>query len=147
MSEPSLDQVDYGEPEPWVAVFAPDIPQSMTIEECRRAHGFDREHELIASMTDEVSEVIGMRVLTELSKFGSHEQFAAEVFNVPADEVTPEMRARAKTVRFGITYGSSPEALRGSMQFTTSQVDALTRRFRKTFPGVAEMINSREVDS
>jgi DNA polymerase-1 len=36
-----------------------------------------------------------------------HARTASEIFGVPLDEVTPEMRRRAKTVNFGIIYGIS----------------------------------------
>ena len=36
-----------------------------------------------------------------------HRRTASEVFGVPFEEVTPEMRASAKAVNFGIVYGIS----------------------------------------
>ena len=36
-----------------------------------------------------------------------HRRTASEVFGVPFEEVTPEMRASAKALNFGIVYGIS----------------------------------------
>jgi DNA polymerase-1 len=40
-----------------------------------------------------------------------HQATAAEVYNVPLDEVTKDMRRHAKTVNFGVLYGMSPHGL------------------------------------
>ncbi|HXI21349.1 MAG TPA: DNA polymerase I, partial [Gemmatimonadales bacterium] len=54
-----------------------------------------------------------------------HRQTAALIFGVEPDQVTPEMRARAKTINFGTIYGQGPFAL--SRMLGISQEDA--RRF------------------
>ena len=46
-----------------------------------------------------------------LSGADFHTATAAKVFHVPEDEVTPELRRRAKAVNFGIVYGISAFAL------------------------------------
>jgi DNA polymerase-1 len=40
-----------------------------------------------------------------------HASVAAQIFGVPEDEVTPEMRRAAKTVNFGVIYGISSHGL------------------------------------
>ncbi len=40
-----------------------------------------------------------------------HQQTAAELFNVPLDEVTKDQRSAAKTINFGVLYGMSPHGL------------------------------------
>ncbi len=65
---------------------------------------------------------IELRVLAHISKdpkmmeaFNNnediHRKTASEVFNVPKEEVTSEMRSRAKAVNFGIIYGISDYGL------------------------------------
>ncbi|HXY68396.1 MAG TPA: DNA polymerase I [Gemmatimonadales bacterium] len=54
-----------------------------------------------------------------------HRQTAALIFGVAADAVTPEMRARAKTINFATIYGQGPHAL--ARQLNIAYDDA--RRF------------------
>ncbi|HUR95216.1 MAG TPA: DNA polymerase I [Gemmatimonadales bacterium] len=65
-----------------------------------------------------------------------HRQTAALIFNVPADQVTPEMRGRAKTINFATIYGQGPFAL--GRQLGISQDDAKTfiARYFERFAGV-----------
>lgn len=51
-----------------------------------------------------------------------HARTASEVFGVPLEEVTPQMRSRAKTVNFGIIYGISDYGL--SKQLGVSRAEA-----------------------
>ena len=43
-----------------------------------------------------------------------HKRTASEILGVPMDEVTPGMRNSAKAVNFGIVYGISDLACRGT---------------------------------
>ena len=40
-----------------------------------------------------------------------HAKTASEIFGIPLDKVTDEMRRTAKTVNFGVIYGMSPFGL------------------------------------
>ena len=42
-----------------------------------------------------------------------HSRTAAEVYDVPLDQVTPQMRSSAKAVNFGIVYGISASVIYG----------------------------------
>ncbi|HEU5050338.1 MAG TPA: DNA polymerase I [Gemmatimonadales bacterium] len=70
-----------------------------------------------------------------------HRQTAALIFGVPADQVTPEMRARAKTINFATIYGQGPFAL--SRQLGVSQEDAreFIARYFARFAGVREYLD------
>lgn len=50
-----------------------------------------------------------------------HTFVASQVYDVPIDEVTTQMRSRAKTVNFGIIYGQGPFALAKSLSITHAQ--------------------------
>jgi DNA polymerase-1 len=70
-----------------------------------------------------------------------HRQTAALVFNCPLEQVTGEMRARAKTINFATIYGQGPFAL--SRQLGISQEDArsfITRYFER-FAGVRAFLD------
>ena len=74
-----------------------------------------------------------------------HRQTAALIFQVTVEQVTPEMRARAKTINFATIYGQGPFAL--SRQLGISQEDAkmfITRYFER-FAGVRAFLD-RQVE-
>lgn len=50
-----------------------------------------------------------------------HQATAAQVFHVPIDEVTPQMRSRAKAVNFGIIYGISPFGLAKNLHISPKE--------------------------
>jgi DNA polymerase-1 len=70
-----------------------------------------------------------------------HRQTAALIFNVPLDQVTSEMRARAKTINFATIYGQGPFAL--SRQLGISQEDAkgFIARYFERFSGVRAFLD------
>ncbi|HET7600587.1 MAG TPA: DNA polymerase I, partial [Gemmatimonadales bacterium] len=70
-----------------------------------------------------------------------HRQTAALIFNVPVAAVTPEMRARAKTINFATIYGQGPFAL--SRQLGVSQEDArqFIARYFERFAGVRAFLD------
>jgi DNA polymerase I len=74
-----------------------------------------------------------------------HRQTAALIFNVPVEEVTSDMRARAKTINFATIYGQGPFAL--SRQLGISQEDArgFIARYFERFSGVRAFLD-RQVE-
>lgn len=64
-----------------------------------------------------------------------HVRTAMEVFGVPADGVTDEMRRRAKTINFGVMYGMGEVALAKrlgiSREEASSFIEAYFRRYSK----------------
>jgi DNA polymerase I len=70
-----------------------------------------------------------------------HRQTAALVFNCPLEQVTGEMRARAKTINFATIYGQGPFAL--SRQLGISQEEARTfiTRYFERFAGVRAFLD------
>jgi DNA polymerase-1 len=65
-----------------------------------------------------------------------HRQTAALVFNVPLADVTPEQRARAKTINFGIIYGQGPFALGRSLGITQDDAKEFIAQYFTRFAGV-----------
>jgi DNA polymerase-1 len=70
-----------------------------------------------------------------------HRQTAALVFNVPLAEVTPEQRARAKTINFGIIYGQGPFALGRSLGITQDEAKEFIAQYFTRFAGVRAYLN------
>jgi DNA polymerase-1 len=64
-----------------------------------------------------------------------HVATAAEVAGIPREEVTKELRSRAKTVNFGIMYGMSPHGLSIATGMTFSEAkDFITKYFELRAP-------------
>ena len=65
-----------------------------------------------------------------------HTATAAQVFHVPPEAVTHEMRRSAKAVNFGIVYGISPFSLSQDIGVSTAEAKAYMEAYFATFPGV-----------
>ncbi len=71
-----------------------------------------------------------------------HRRTAAEVFGVSQEEVTREMRDRAKAVNFGIIYGISDYGLSRQLGITRQEAKTYIERYLERYPGVREFIRS-----
>ena len=65
-----------------------------------------------------------------------HAETAAKVFHVAPQDVTHEMRRRAKAVNFGIVYGISAFSLSQDIGVTVAEAKAYMEAYFATFPGV-----------
>jgi DNA polymerase-1 len=90
---------------------------------------------------------VELRVLAHISgDEGLHEAFhngldihmrtAAELFGVPLDEVTPDMRRTAKTVNFGVIYGISAFGLSETLNIERGDAQKYITRYFDRHPGV-----------
>ncbi len=68
-----------------------------------------------------------------LSGADFHTATAAKVFHVPEEDVTPELRRRAKAVNFGIVYGISAFALAQDIGVTVAEAKAYMDRYFETY--------------
>lgn len=82
--------------------------------------------------------------LVDIFKRGEdvHQGVAVRVFGVSADEVTPDMRRRAKVINFGILYGMGVNALRQNLGPETSREEAqeFLNAYFNTFTRLAEYL-------
>ena len=67
-----------------------------------------------------------------------HRLVAAELNHVSENEVTPEMRAVAKTVNFGIIYGQTGFGLAQVLKIPREQADAYITAYRRRFPAIEQ---------
>lgn len=90
---------------------------------------------------------IELRLLAHLSgdehliaSFNSGEDFhastASRVFGVPMDDVTPQMRSRAKAANFGIVYGQQAYGLSQSLHIPFYEAKEMIDRYFEVHPGV-----------
>lgn len=69
-----------------------------------------------------------------------HTEVAAQVFNVPADQVDTEMRRRAKAINFGILYGMGVNSLRSSLGTTIGEAHKFYDDYFATFTTLSEYL-------
>ncbi len=65
-----------------------------------------------------------------------HRMTAASVEGVPPEEVTPQMRSRAKAVNFGLVYGMSDFTLASNIGVSRAEARAYIENYFAMFPGV-----------
>ncbi|RMG43051.1 MAG: DNA polymerase I, partial [Acidobacteria bacterium] len=70
-----------------------------------------------------------------------HRYTASLVFGVPLEEVTPEMRSRAKAVNFGIIYGMSEFRLAREQKMTREEARAFIDAYFERYPDVKRYID------
>jgi DNA polymerase-1 len=70
-----------------------------------------------------------------------HRQTASLVFNVPPEQVTPELRRRAKVINFGIIYGMGPFGLAQQLGITLEEAAAFIGSYFARYPGVRGWID------
>jgi DNA polymerase-1 len=69
-----------------------------------------------------------------------HRATAAEVFEVPVDQVTPEMRRRAKAINFGLIYGMSAFGLAKQLGVGREEAGQYIERYFQKYPGVRQFM-------
>ncbi len=67
-----------------------------------------------------------------------HAVTAAEVFNVPRENVTPELRRRAKTIVFGLAYGMSEFGLAAQLGIGKAEARAYIEQYYAKFQKVRQ---------
>lgn len=67
-----------------------------------------------------------------------HTSTASKVFGVPLDEVTKEMRRKAKAVNFGIIYGQTSYGLSESIGITPGEAKEFIAKYFETYPKIKE---------
>lgn len=91
---------------------------------------------------------IELRVLASMSgdtnminAFGSgtdiHTVTASQVFGLPQEMITPELRSRAKAVNFGIVYGIGAFSLSKDIGVTRAEADRYIKSYLAAYPDVA----------
>ncbi len=70
-----------------------------------------------------------------------HTATAAKVFNVPEQEVTKEMRYKAKSVNFGIIYGQGAFGLAENLNISRSEAKEIIDNYKKQFPNIQKYMD------
>ena len=70
-----------------------------------------------------------------------HTLTASKVFEVPIEEVTKEMRYKAKAVNFGIVYGQSKYGLAKALKITPAEAENFIYKYFETYPKINEYMS------
>ncbi len=65
-----------------------------------------------------------------------HTATASKVYNIPENEVTKEMRYKAKSVNFGIIYGQGAFGLADNLSISRSEAKEIIDNYKKEFAGI-----------
>jgi len=67
-----------------------------------------------------------------------HAATASEMFNVPMDQMTPDIRRRAKAINFGVIYGISGFGLARNLRIPRAEAQGFIDRYFERFPGIKD---------
>ena len=70
-----------------------------------------------------------------------HTKTASDIFNVPMEEVTKEMRRNAKAVNFGILYGISSFGLSEDLGIDIVSAKKFIDNYLQTYPGIQDYMD------
>ena len=90
---------------------------------------------------------IELRILAHIAKIPAlkqafddgldiHAMTASEMFDVPLDEMTPDVRRRAKAINFGVIYGISGFGLARNLRIPRAEAQGFIDRYFERFPGI-----------
>lgn len=76
-----------------------------------------------------------------------HTKTASDIFHVPIEEVTKDMRRTAKAVNFGILYGISSFGLSEDLGINIKTAKEFIDNYLTTYPGIQEYMNKEKEDA
>ncbi|MEL6521899.1 MAG: DNA polymerase, partial [Pseudomonadota bacterium] len=71
-----------------------------------------------------------------------HAMTASEMFDVPLDQMTPEIRRQAKAINFGVIYGISGWGLARNLRIPRREAQDFINRYFERFPGIKDYMDS-----
>src|SRR6056297_1585571 len=85
-----------------------------------------------------LAHVADLPAMKEAFKEGQdiHAMTASEMFDVPLDEMTPEIRRQAKAINFGVIYGISGFGLARNLRIPRKDAQGFIDRYFERFPGI-----------
>lgn len=109
----------------------------------------DKDHVIISADYSQielriVAGISGDPAMGEAFKLGKdiHTATAAKVFNVKEEEVTKEMRYKAKSVNFGIIYGQSAFGLAENIGVSRTEAKEIIDAYKKEFANIQKYMDN-----
>ena len=95
---------------------------------------------------------IELRILAHIAKIDAlkqafhdgldiHAMTASEMFDVPLDQMTSEIRRQAKAINFGVIYGISGFGLARNLRIPRAEAQGFIDRYFDRFPGIKEYMD------
>ncbi|HEX4875204.1 MAG TPA: DNA polymerase I [Chitinophagaceae bacterium] len=94
------------------------------------------ELRIVAAISSDVNMCRAFKAGTDI-----HTATAARVYNVPEQEVTKEMRYKAKSVNFGIIYGQGAFGLADNLGISRTEAKEIIDNYKKQFPGIQQYMD------
>ncbi len=94
------------------------------------------ELRIVASISADANMCEAFRSGTDI-----HTATASRVYNVPEQEVTKEMRYKAKSVNFGIIYGQGAFGLADNLGITRTEAKEIIDNYKKQFSGIQKYMD------
>ncbi|WP_108263149.1 DNA polymerase I [Mangrovicoccus ximenensis] len=91
-----------------------------------------------------LAHIAGIEALKDAFRDGQdiHAATASEMFNVPLDEMTPEIRRQAKAINFGVIYGISGFGLARNLRIPRAEAQGFIDRYFERFPGIRDYMDA-----
>ncbi len=85
-----------------------------------------------------LAHIAGIDALKEAFRDGQdiHAATASEMFNVPLEDMTPDVRRQAKAINFGVIYGISGFGLARNLRIPRAEAQGFIDRYFERFPGI-----------
>jgi DNA polymerase-1 len=95
-----------------------------------------------------VAEIAGVEALRAAFRKGEdiHAATAAQVFGVPMDRMTPDVRRQAKTINFGIIYGISAYGLANQLGIPQGEAARFIKAYLERFPELKAWMDRTKAD-
>jgi DNA polymerase-1 len=109
----------------------------------------DKDHVLISADYSQielriVAAISGDKNMCEAFRLGKdiHTATAAKVYGIAEEEVTKEMRYKAKSVNFGIIYGQGAFGLADNLGISRTEAKTIIDNYKKEFSGITTYMES-----
>ena len=91
-----------------------------------------------------LAHVAGIDTLKQAFRDGHdiHAMTASEMFGVPLDQMTPDVRRQAKAINFGVIYGISGFGLARNLRIPRSEAQGFIDRYFERFPGIRDYMEA-----
>ncbi|MFW2589031.1 DNA polymerase I [Sagittula sp. SSi028] len=90
-----------------------------------------------------LAHMAGIETLKQAFRDGQdiHAMTASEMFNVPMDEMTSDIRRQAKAINFGVIYGISGFGLARNLRIPRAEAQGFIDRYFERFPGIRQYMD------